>query len=120
MTEMTEEAHFQLHLASDAHDLWVKHMAACEDAEIDADYGVEVLATAAAMCAGFFAGTCAKDGVPDAELRAMVDDFELTLLKTLADVAPRAMSDETRRRMASLDRRVKRSRDLPTEPGGEA
>ena len=119
---MTETEHFHLNLADDAQQLWVGHMARCEDDGIEADDGATLLSVAAAMCQAHVLawGEYAGRIIPDDLLRDMVADFEATMLKTIADIAPSSLTDETRRRMSSLDRRLKRERDLPTESGGEA
>lgn len=110
-------------LADDADEHWVRFMMNAEDDGIDAGYAAAVLSTAAAVCEACELGAVEAEAgriIPADRLRGVVDDFELVFLKTLADKFPTTLTDETRQRIASMDRRVKRSRGLPAEPGGEA
>jgi hypothetical protein len=114
---------FHAQLVDDAERLWVEWMARCEDRGESPSYAIDVATVACAMMFASVVGAVADElgeKVPDAELVDRVVDFELTLLKEVARKFPKVLEEVTGRRMAALDRRVKRARAIDTKPGGEA
>lgn len=108
---------YHARLSAEAESLWVAHMAKCEDADIPAEHGFNVLLTAAAI--GWAHGIAwGEEGeITEERLREVADDFALALGKTVIDLAPDRVPPAVRAQIEALDLRVKRARDLPAEGG---
>jgi hypothetical protein len=107
---MPDDYPARLHAQAQAH--WVEHLAEAEDNGTEAQHATNVLTTAAAYAEAHLIAWGEEGPIPDEWVRDVVDSFEASFLKTLADLSGDRLSEAMRGRMAQLDRDLKRKRGI--------